>query len=105
MGEKQREEGTAIATGTIKWYDIEKGYGFVYEDTKNRDVFLHSADVEEPEPKVLYEGHRVRFEVEDSERGPRAVNVVVITGTETVDADDDSELEEVLLMDDDESDV
>ncbi len=79
------KEGTAIATGTVKWYDLEKGYGFVYEDGANRDVFLHSADIQEPEPKVLYEGHRVRFEVEESERGPRAVEVLVITGTERID--------------------
>ncbi|HAZ63635.1 MAG TPA: hypothetical protein DCZ72_08520 [Armatimonadetes bacterium] len=74
-----------MATGTVKWYDTEKGYGFVYEDNANRDVFLHSADIDEPEPKTLYEGHRVRFEVEDSDRGPRATNVTVLTGTETVE--------------------
>ncbi len=71
----------------MKWYDLDKGYGFVYEDNANRDVFLHNADIQEPEPKVLYEGHRVSFEVEDSDRGPRAINVNVITGTETVDAE------------------
>jgi CspA family cold shock protein len=87
-GHRSREEDTAIATGTVKWYDIEKGYGFVYEDNANRDVFLHSADIQEPEPKVLYEGHRVSFEVEDSDRGPRAVTVAVITGTERPDEDD-----------------
>lgn len=79
------KEDTAIATGTVKWYDLEKGYGFVYEDNANRDVFLHSADIQEPEPKILYEGHRVSFEVEESERGPRAVDVRVITGTERPD--------------------
>ena len=89
MADLAREEGTAIATGTVKWYDTEKGYGFVYEDNANRDVFLHSADIQEAEPKALYEGHRVRFDVEDSERGPRATNVFVITGTETADADDE----------------
>ncbi len=81
------KEDTAIATGTVKWYDLEKGYGFVYEDNANRDVFLHSADIQEPEPKILYEGHRVSFEVEESERGPRAVEVRVITGTERPDED------------------
>lgn len=87
------EEDTAIATGTVKWYDLEKGYGFVYEDAANRDVFLHSADIQEPEPKILYEGHRVSFEVEESDRGPRAVNVNVITGTERPDPEDEAEAE------------
>lgn len=45
-------------------------------------MFLHSADIQEPEPKYLWEGHRVSFEIEESERGPRAVAVKVITGTE-----------------------
>lgn len=64
-------------------------------------MFLHSADIQEPEPKVLYEGHRVSFEVEESERGPRAVTVNVLTGTETCDEPMDPELEEELNGDND----
>ena len=92
---RPKKEGTAIATGTVKWYDLEKGYGFVYEDGANRDVFLHSADIQEPEPKVLYEGHRVQFEVEESERGPRAVEVLVVTGMERIDPELDNPIPDI----------
>ncbi len=67
----------------------------MYEDGANRDVFLHSADIQEPEPKVLYEGHRVRFEVEESERGPRAVEVLVITGMERIDPELDNPIPDI----------
>jgi len=58
-------------------------------------VFLHSADIQEAEPKVLYEGHRVSFEVEESERGPRAVEVLVITGTERIDPELDNPIPDI----------
>ncbi|HER45463.1 MAG TPA: cold shock domain-containing protein [Thermoplasmatales archaeon] len=58
--------------GTIKWYNTRKGYGFILgEDGK--DIFLHRTAV--PDDMRLNEGDKVEYEIEDSERGPKAVNI------------------------------
>jgi len=58
--------------GTIKWYNSRKGYGFILgEDGK--DIFLHRSAV--PPEMRLNEGDKVEYDVEDSERGPKAVNI------------------------------
>jgi CspA family cold shock protein len=58
--------------GTIKWYNTRKGYGFI-ESEDNKDVFVHRSA--KPMGVDLYEGDKVEFEVEESERGPQAKNV------------------------------
>ncbi|MFH1101844.1 MAG: cold shock domain-containing protein [Methanobacteriota archaeon] len=58
--------------GTIKWYNPRKGYGFILgEDGK--DIFLHRTSV--PADLHLKEGDKVEYELEDSERGPKAINI------------------------------
>jgi len=58
--------------GTIKWYNSRKGYGFISgEDGK--DIFLHRTAV--PQGAFLKEGDKVEFEIENSDRGPKAVNL------------------------------
>ena len=62
-----------MATGTVKWFDATKGYGFITPEEGDKDVFVHKTGVVgDFAPK---EGDRVSFESEDSDRGPKAVNV------------------------------
>ncbi len=58
--------------GTIKWYNARKGYGFI-QGEDGKDVFVHQSAV--PPGTFLNEGDRVEFNVESSERGPKAVDV------------------------------
>jgi cold shock protein len=58
--------------GTIKWYNSRKGYGFILgEDGK--DIFVHRSNV--PAEMTLNEGDKVDYETEDTERGPKAINI------------------------------
>lgn len=62
-------------TGVIKWFDNERGYGFISCD-KGNDVFVHHSQVKEKgENKDLHENESVAFDIEDGEKGPMAVNV------------------------------
>lgn len=62
-------------TGVVKWFDKERGYGFISCDNGN-DVFVHHSQVKEEGPsKDLHEGENVTLDVEDSQKGPMAINV------------------------------
>ena len=64
-------------TGTIKWFDPSKGYGFLIRD-KGGDLFVHLRAVQQSDRRKLKENTRVRFSVEDSEKGPQAENIRII---------------------------
>jgi CspA family cold shock protein len=64
-------------TGTIKWFDPSKGYGFLIRD-KGGDLFVHLRAVQSSDRRKLKENTRVRFSVEDSEKGPQAENIRII---------------------------
>ncbi|SJZ55280.1 cold-shock protein [Selenihalanaerobacter shriftii] len=61
--------------GNVKWFDGQKGYGFI-ERTEGDDVFVHFSAIEEEGFKNLEEGESVEFEVVEGDRGPQAENVV-----------------------------
>jgi len=62
-----------MATGTVKWFNEQKGFGFIAPDEDGKDVFVHMSGIADGSP--LSEGQKVSFETEDSPKGPRAVNV------------------------------
>jgi len=61
--------------GTVKWFDDRKGYGFISR-ASGEDVFVHFSSIAGDGFKSLQEGNQVSFDLEESERGPQAVNVV-----------------------------
>lgn len=68
-----------MRTGTVKWFNPEKGYGFITADDDNSDIFVHISGVKEQgSEKDLEEGQNVKFDVVKGVKGPQASNVVKI---------------------------
>ena len=61
-------------TGTVKWFDPRKGYGFIERDSGN-DIFVHINDMADPTARALQDGERVRFIVGQGRKGPAAQQV------------------------------
>ena len=64
-----------MSTGKVKWFNQEKGFGFITNDEDGKDIFVHFSAINAEGFKTLEEGQAVTFDVEDSDRGPQAVNV------------------------------
>lgn len=64
--------------GVVKWFNGEKGYGFIARDNEEKDVFVHFSAINSEGFRTLREGQRVEFEVVEGEKGPQAQNVEVI---------------------------
>ena len=64
-----------MATGTVKWFSDEKGYGFVTPDDSDKDLFVHHKDIDGDGFKSLTEGAKVTYEAEAGDKGPKAVSV------------------------------
>ena len=70
-----------MATGTVKWFNEQKGYGFIApEGGTSKDVFVHFNSIVGSGFRTLAEGARVEFEIEQGQKGPQAANVVVLDG-------------------------
>ena len=65
-------------TGTVKWFNASKGYGFIAHDG-GKDVFVHFSAIQAEGYRSLSEGDKVEFSIEDSPKGPQATNVVKLT--------------------------
>jgi CspA family cold shock protein len=64
-----------MPTGTVKWFNDDKGFGFITPDDGAQDLFVHQSAIVGEGFRSLSEGAKVSFEAEEGEKGPRAVNV------------------------------
>ncbi len=65
-----------MSTGTVKWFNESKGFGFIAPDDGGKDVFVHHSAIEGSGFKVLTEGQKVSYETQDTPKGLAAANVV-----------------------------
>ena len=64
--------------GTVKWFNAQKGYGFITNENTGEDVFVHFSAINTDGFKTLEEGQTVEFDIVEGDRGPQAANVTVI---------------------------
>jgi cold shock protein len=67
-----------MAQGTVKFFNSEKGYGFITPDSGGQDLFVHYSSITASGYRVLEQGQRVEYDVKQGTRGPEATNVRVI---------------------------
>lgn len=72
---EHEEDSIIMEQGKVKWFNAEKGFGFIERDGAD-DVFVHFTAIQGEGFKSLEEGQEVSFEIEDGNRGPQAANVV-----------------------------
>ncbi len=65
-----------MATGTVKWFNEKKGFGFIRPDDGGKELFVHHSEIKTEGFATLAEGQKVTFEVGKGKKGPCAVNVV-----------------------------
>jgi cold shock protein len=66
-----------LGEGVVKWFSERKGFGFI-EQQDGQDLFVHHSAINMPGFRTLNEGDRVNFEIEESDRGPKAKNVTKV---------------------------
>ncbi|AOP54945.1 MAG: cold-shock protein [Brevibacterium aurantiacum] len=67
-----------MAQGTVKWFNAEKGYGFITLEGNNQDVFVHWSAIQMDGYRALEEGQQVEFEVGEGQKGPQAESVTLL---------------------------
>jgi CspA family cold shock protein len=65
-----------MATGSVKWFNEAKGFGFISQDDGGKDVFVHFSAIQGSGFKTLAEGQKVSFDIQDGPKGPQAANVM-----------------------------
>ncbi|WP_139502977.1 cold shock protein CspG [Escherichia coli] len=65
-------------TGLVKWFNADKGFGFITPDDGSKDVFVHFTAIQSNEFRTLNENQKVEFSIEQGPRGPAAANVVTL---------------------------
>ena len=74
-GQSSPRKDKHMAQGTVKWFNAEKGYGFIAQDGGGADVFVHYSAIESDGYRSLEEAQRVEFEITQGPKGPQAENV------------------------------
>ncbi|HEV2282777.1 MAG TPA: cold-shock protein [bacterium] len=69
-----------MATGTVKWFNGEKGYGFITPEDGTKDLFVHFSAIQGDGYRTLNEGQKVEYEATQGQKGPQASNVRVVNG-------------------------
>jgi CspA family cold shock protein len=67
-----------MAQGTVKWFNEEKGFGFIAQDGGGKDVFVHHSEIDAAGFRSLNEGQRVEFTVGQGAKGPQATGVKIV---------------------------
>jgi CspA family cold shock protein len=67
-----------MATGTVKWFNDDKGFGFITPDEGGKDLFVHYSGIAGNGFRSLSEGAKVEYDAESGDKGPKAVNVQLI---------------------------
>ena len=67
-----------MSTGKVKWFNSEKGYGFIEQDDGGKDVFVHFSSIKSDGFRTLNEGDEVEFRVEQGQKGLQAADVTVV---------------------------
>ena len=65
-----------MSQGTVKWFNADKGYGFITPDESGKDLFVHHSEIQTNGYATLEEGQKVEFEIGQGQKGPCATNVV-----------------------------
>ena len=75
------------AEGVVKWFDDQKGYGFIELEDSSEDAFVHHSDIQMEGFATLQEGQRVSFELTHADKGPKALNVVPVDEADSGEAE------------------
>ena len=67
-----------LISGTVKWFNDEKGFGFIEQDDGGKDVFVHYSAISGSGRKTLHEGQKVTMEISHGQKGPQAGNVTPV---------------------------
>ena len=67
-----------MASGTVKWFNDSKGYGFITPDEGSKDLFVHFSNIAGEGFKTLTEGTRVEYDEREGQKGPEATNVAIV---------------------------
>jgi cold shock protein len=70
-----KQEVVLVVTGTVKWFNEKKGFGFIQPDDGSDDLFVHHTDIQTEGFRTLQEGQKVEFEAGRGPKGPKAANV------------------------------